>query len=79
MRAKQRAVVQAFIANYEAAGGWAIQSVIGQYANDALRLHSESYMMHILQDRGDPGKTAEMRKKQPLSGLGVAKTAEMRK
>ena len=45
-------MVQAFIASYEADGGWAIQSVIGQYANDALRLHSESYLMHVLQECG---------------------------
>ena len=50
LRAKQRAVVQAFIANYEADGGWAAQSVIGQYANDALRLHSESCLMDVLQE-----------------------------
>ena len=45
-------MVQAFIANYEADGGWAAQSVIGQYANDALSLHSESYLIHVLQECG---------------------------
>ena len=38
-------MVQAFIASYEADGGWATQSVVEEYANDALRLHSESYSM----------------------------------